>query len=137
MEALITLQNDTMRLQAKITGEDHLEQQLYSLLIAVNQEIVTTLEKAIAFRKDMTFHKALDEILEEVSTALEGLHEIYESSFSRPFNTLSLKRLFEALDEEMGMIDNFIESFNELFETNDITLDYIESWDIAFFIENM
>lgn len=137
MEALLSLQNDITALKNKPLGEVALEKELYEVLIGTGREIIATIGKAVAFRKSMTFHKELDLLLEEVSECLEEIHEIYAHVIEAPYKTIRLKRLFESLDEVMGGIDDFIESVNELFEAQGFKLDYIESWDVGFFIDHM
>lgn len=131
MQSLDRLQEDIKVLKAKETSE------LYKILVQTGEEIRETLNKVIDFRTTMTFHKGLDLLLEEVEEYIEDLHEIYVSVIETPSEAIRLKRLFEALDEVMAGIDDFIESVNELFEEQDFNIDYIESWDIGFFIDNM
>lgn len=131
MQSLEQLQEDINALKAKETSE------LYTILVQTGEEIEGVLHRVIDFRNTMTFHKELDLLLEEVEEYIEDLHEIYAGIIEMPTHLVRLKRLFEAVDEVMGGIDDFIENVNELFEEQDFNIDYIESWDIAFFIENM
>ncbi|WP_054743679.1 hypothetical protein [Cellulosilyticum ruminicola] len=131
MQSLKQLQEDIKVLKTKETSE------LYTILIQTGEEITKTIQQVIDFRKTMTFHKGLDALLEEVEEYVNDLHEIYTNVIESSSVTIRLKHLFEVLDEAMGGIDDFIESVNELFEEQGFNIDYIESWDIGFFIDNM
>lgn len=137
MEGLITLQNDINTLKTKGTGATQIESELYNVLVQSGQEIIETLNKVIIFRQTMSFHKGLDALLNDVTEYIDEMHEIYKYVIEAPYKTIRLKRLFESLDEVMGGIDDFIESVNELFEGQGFNINYIENWDVGFFIENM
>lgn len=137
MEALQRLQNDIIALENKAPGELAAEKEFYTLLIQTAKEVMNTINKVISVRKAMTFHKPLDALLEEVEECIEEMHESYGYVIEAPYKSIRLKRIFEALDEALGGIDDFIESVNELFEDQDFNLSYIESWDVGFFIDHM
>ncbi len=137
MEVLITLQTDITGLKNKPTNDLQLEKQLYTILVQTGEEIISTVGKVIEFRKSMTFHNELDLLLEEVKECIEEIHENYVDVIGMSYNQIRLKRLFESLDGVIGEIDDFIERVNELFEAQNFRLNYIENWDISFFIENM
>lgn len=137
MEGLMILQQDLSLLKDKMTNAQGVEGQFYEVLIQTGKEVIENVEKVSVFRQTMTFHKALDVLLEEMEEYLEEMHDLYSSVIEASYQTIRLKRFFEALDEVMGGIDDFIESVNELFEAQDFNLTYIESWDVGFFIEDM
>ena len=135
MEALNLLKRDCTWLQTQIVNGDTMQPSLYEILSSVLQEIIAIAEEGTAFRQKMTMHHELDALLDELNAALEALHEIIEDVINTS-QKIALKRLFETLDAEIGCIDDFVESFNELFEEAHAPLHYIESWDIAFFYES-
>lgn len=137
MEALQRLQNDISALENKEPGVLGVEKEFNNLLIQTAKEVIDTINKVISVRKTMTFHKPLDALLEEVGECIEEMHESYEYVIEAPYKSIRLKRIFEALDEALGGIDDFIESVNELFEDQNFNLSYIESWDVGFFINHM
>nr|WP_303244054.1 hypothetical protein [uncultured Cellulosilyticum sp.] len=137
MEVLLTLQNDIIALKNKKIGDLEVEKEFCNILIQTAEEVIATMNKIIAVRKTMTFHKPLDGLLEEAIEYIEEMHENYVYVIEAAYKSIRLKRLFEALDEALGGIDDFIESVNELFEDQGFNFSYIESWDVGFFVENM
>lgn len=119
--------NDVLRKK-----EDH---SFYKMLLALSENLIEV-TKAIGDIVGTDIKVAsLQYEAEEVETVLGEIEETYAAILNQPYESLVMKKVYEALEPLVAAVDDLIEDLNEYGETKGKTVPYIEAWDIGFFYE--
>lgn len=119
--------NEVLRKQ-----EDH---SFYQMLLALSENLIEV-TKAIGDIVGTDIKVAsLQYEAEEVEEVLGEIEETYAAILNQPYESLVMKKVYEALEPLVAAVDDLIEDLNEYGETKGKTVPYIEAWDIGFFYE--
>ncbi|MBE6022292.1 MAG: hypothetical protein E7231_03535 [Cellulosilyticum sp.] len=122
---------DSKKEQFKLKAQGNMENQVYyEMLSQVAAELIA-LEQKVEAIKDQNISKAYKhqwmEIIGELCEILEVLEE-------QDLKMVKGKKTYEAIDEVIADLEDWIESINEEIGDEE-QLPYFESWDIGVFFE--
>lgn len=129
---LVRLENKMQEKMIYAVSEQ--EKLVYDMLISLVKEIQYLLVQIEEMVADASYSGIVPNYQTQCEDIVEETLEILEEIMEVPFKVLIGKKLYEAIEDQMADLDDWIETINEALEGSPKILSYIEAWDIGAFL---
>lgn len=124
------------KIQDKLLGVTTEEKAVYHMLSELMKECHQLLSAIEKVAQTPSCQAIMLAELPEGEAIVEETLAILEESIELPFKLLISKKVYEAIEDQMADLDDWIETLNESLEPFSYSFPYIESWDMGVFLES-
>ena len=126
--------NELVELKDNITVQSgNIEGDLQEMLCALTEELIEKSQILFDAKQEKSIPISFMNSLKEWQEYMDAYCEVIRGWMNLDFITIKKCKYFEEMEDLMADLDDFIDTFNELYEVNNLQLGYMENWDIGIF----